>query len=175
MGWATPLSYSKCLGWENYLKLSNTFSDQEAPLYKVTDEQHRSCSMQRCFFLFFPAKDGKKDDAVAPWHSERMYSLLYLLPLATARHFPSPLTERNSVCLKVSIRAEKLNLINTPTEGKRQGWMRPWASWSSCGVPAHCRGVGLGGPQRSLPTLRILWSYENLNVSLAINTQRMYS
>jgi len=70
----------------------------------------------------------KKDDAVAPWHSERMYSLLYLLPLATARDFPSPLTERNSVCLKVSIRAEKLNLINTPTEGKRQGWMRPWAS-----------------------------------------------
>ena len=36
-------------------------------------------------------------------------------------------------------------------------WSLPWTTWSSCGVPVHCRGVGLDGFQRSLPTLRILW------------------
>ena len=46
-----------------------------------------------------------------------------------------------------------------PWRHSRQGWIRPWATWSSCGVPVHCRGVGLDGPQRSLPALRILWSY----------------
>ena len=39
----------------------------------------------------------------------------------------------------------------------RPGRIRPWATWPSCGAPVHCRGVGLDGLQRSLPTLRILW------------------
>jgi len=43
---------------------------------------------------------------------------------------------------------------------ERRGWVRPWASWSSCGVPVHCRGVGLEGFHRSLPAPRILWFYE---------------
>ena len=41
----------------------------------------------------------------------------------------------------------------------RWRWIRLWATWSSCGVPVHCRGVGLDSPQRSLPILRILWFY----------------
>ena len=34
---------------------------------------------------------------------------------------------------------------------------------SSCGVPVHCRGVGLDGPQRSFTTLRIPWFYDSIN------------
>ena len=41
-----------------------------------------------------------------------------------------------------------------------------WAAWSSDGVPVHCRGVGLGGLQRSLPTLRMLWFYTGQEVAL---------
>ena len=44
----------------------------------------------------------------------------------------------------------------------RQGWIRPWATWSSCAVPVHCRGVGLNGPQRSLPTLKIPWLNDSI-------------
>ena len=36
-------------------------------------------------------------------------------------------------------------LIPHPWRLSRQGWIRPWASWYSCGVPVHCRGVGLNG------------------------------
>jgi len=39
---------------------------------------------------------------------------------------------------------------------------------SSCGVPVHCRGVGLDGPQRSLPTQD---SMIQLRTVHAVNTQ----
>jgi len=50
----------------------------------------------------------------------------------------------------------------------RIGWIRSWATWSSCGVPVHCRGVGLHDLWRSLPTLRILWFYDSKIVFLFI-------
>ena len=50
-------------------------------------------------------------------------------------------------------------LMPRPWRLSRPGWIRPWAAWSSCGVPVRCRGVGLDDLQRSLPTLRILWFY----------------
>ena len=40
-----------------------------------------------------------------------------------------------------------------------RGWIRPWATWCSYGVPVCCRGVGLDGLQRSHPALKILWSH----------------
>lgn len=42
-----------------------------------------------------------------------------------------------------------------PWQLSKWGWIRPGAIWSSCGAPVHCSGVGLGGPQRPLPTQRI--------------------
>ena len=52
-------------------------------------------------------------------------------------------------------------LMPHPWRLSRRGCIRPWAIWSSCGIPVHCRGVGLYGLQRSLPTLRILWFHSN--------------
>ena len=42
----------------------------------------------------------------------------------------------------------------------RPGWTRLWATWSSCGCPWSCRGVGLDGLWGSFPNLRILWFYD---------------
>jgi len=50
-----------------------------------------------------------------------------------------------------------------PWRLSRQGWIRPWATWSSCAVPIHGTGVGLDGLLRSFPTLRILWFYKQFN------------
>ena len=52
-----------------------------------------------------------------------------------------------------------LKSLLSPWRLSRQSCIRPWAAWSSCGVCVHCREVGPNGPQRSLPTLRILWLY----------------
>jgi len=49
--------------------------------------------------------------------------------------------------------------IYFPQRLSRQGWIRAWATRLSCGVTVCCRGVGLDGLQRYLPTLRILWFY----------------
>ena len=32
-----------------------------------------------------------------------------------------------------------------PWRLSRPGWIKPWATWSSCGVPVHCRVVGSDG------------------------------
>jgi len=34
-------------------------------------------------------------------------------------------------------------LMPQPWRLSRWGWIRPWATWSSCVVPVHCKGVGL--------------------------------
>jgi len=48
-------------------------------------------------------------------------------------------------------------LMPRPWRLSRRGWIRPWATWSSCSVPVHCRGLGLDGLQRHLATPRFLW------------------
>lgn len=58
-------------------------------------------------------------------------------------------------------RYHRPHVFSSPTFN--QGETKPLkVTWSSCGVPAHCRGVELDGPHRSLPTLRVLWFYEGV-------------
>jgi len=60
-------------------------------------------------------------------------------------------------CFSGYLLSGKLPQQPCPIPGDFQGeagW--PWATWSSCDVPVHYRGVGLDGLQWSLPTLRIL-------------------
>ena len=52
-------------------------------------------------------------------------------------------------------------LMPHPWRFSRWGWIRPWATWSGCGVPVHCRGAGLDDLWRFLLTLRIPWLYDS--------------
>lgn len=71
----------------------------------------------------------------------------HLAHLQDLRHYLTPNTSSYLV----------LWLMSCPWRLTRWGWIGLWATWLSCGIPVHCRRVRLDGPQRSLPTLRILW------------------
>lgn len=61
---------------------------------------------------------------------------------------------KKTICLVMHLMLRPWRL---PRQKSWESWIRPWATWWSCGVLAHSRGVGLDGLERSVPILRILW------------------